>query len=90
MQETPRTSDVGENADIPMTSGCSHPHIISGDSFPSDPTPPQIREHGLQGSGESKPGTDKLIHSQKGNEQLQVWAGNAKHEKVLAGVFFPL
>lgn len=50
---TPRTSNVGENVGIPMTSGCSHPHIISGDIL-SPVIPHHLKsEHGLQGPTES-------------------------------------
>lgn len=49
---------------------------------------PESERAALRGQGEYFPGVEKHIHPQKGHGQLQVRAGNAACDKVLAGMLF--
>lgn len=57
----------------------------SGHAFPVFPHLLESERAALRGQGEYFPGVEKHIHSQKGHGQLQVRAGNAARDKVLAG-----
>ena len=57
----------------------------SGHAYPLIPHLLESVRAAPKGQGECFPGVEKHIHSQKGHGQLQVLAGNAARDKVLAG-----